>query len=177
MRDLRLFVFVFGVPLLAACAAHRLPPVRPILAPGATLVIPVSGVHPDELRDSYQALRSGGRTHRAIDILAPRGTPVLAAADGTIIKLHRGKLGGNAIYHLDPDGRTRYYYAHLDRYARGLAEDDFVRQGEVIGYVGDTGNARRGNYHLHFSIAVLSDPRRYWEGVNLNPYPLLRGEQ
>ncbi len=132
-------------------------------------------MHPFQLRDSYEAPRSGGRTHNAIDIPAPHGTPVLAAADGRILKLHVGDIGGNAIYHLDTDGRTRYYYAHLDRYADGLAEGQQVYRGQVIGYVGDTGNAGPGNYHLHFSIAILDDPRRWWEGVNLNPYLLLGG--
>jgi murein DD-endopeptidase MepM/ murein hydrolase activator NlpD len=146
-------------------------PVRPIVS---TLIIPVEGVQASALRDSYHAGRSGGRTHQAIDIMAPRGTPVLAAADGEIMKLRQGGLGGIALYQLDRDGRTRYYYAHLDRYRRGLKEGQRVRQGEVIGYVGDTGNAGRGNYHLHFSIAILSDVRRYWEGENLNPYVLLK---
>lgn len=172
----RLLVLVSVLAALPACAGAAPPPVRPVMAPGASLMIPVSGVHPRELRNTYDAARSGGRTHRAIDIHAPRGTPVLAAADGTIIKLRRGDLGGNVIYQLAPDGRTRYYYAHLDHYARGLEEGRHVRRGQVIGYVGDTGNAAPGDYHLHFSIAILSNPRRYWEGVNVNPYPLLLGD-
>lgn len=137
------------------------------------LAIPVDGVSAERLRDSFEEGRSGGRIHQAIDIHAPRGTPVVAVADGTILKLHQGKLGGNSIYHLDADGTTRYYYAHLERYAEGLREGQRVRQGEVIGYVGDTGNAAPGDFHLHFSVALLRDARRWWEGVNLNPYPLL----
>ena len=139
------------------------------------MLIPVAGVRPDQLRDSFNAPRSGGRTHLAIDIMAPHRTPVLAAKDGTIIKLTAGSLGGITVYQLDDDRRTRYYYAHLDGYARGVREGARVWRGQVIGYVGDTGNAGAGNYHLHFSIAVLDDLERYWEGDNLNPYPLLAG--
>lgn len=142
--------------------------------PGPTIDIPVAGVEPEELRDSFQASRSEGRTHLAIDIHAARGTPVLAAADGKIIRLHSGSRGGHSLYQLDQDGRTRYYYAHLDHYAEGLHEGQRVRRGEVIGYVGDTGNAAPGDYHLHFSVAVLHSVQRWWEGTNLNPYTLLR---
>lgn len=144
-------------------------------APGASLLIPVAGVRPEQLRDTFSEARSEGRTHDAIDIPAPRGTPVLAVADGRIIKLFQSVPGGTTIYQLDPDNRTIYYYAHLDRYADGLAEGHLARRGEVIAYVGDTGNAGAGNYHLHFSILIVSDPKRYWEGTNINPYPLLRG--
>jgi peptidoglycan LD-endopeptidase LytH len=139
------------------------------------LAIPVLGIRPEQLRDTYNASRSGGRRHDAIDIHAPRGTPVLAASDGEIIKLHSGARGGISLYQLDADGVTRYYYAHLDRYADGVREGVRVRRGQVIGYVGDTGNAQPGDYHLHFSIARLSDRRRWWTGVNLNPFDLLRG--
>lgn len=139
-----------------------------------TLLIPVAGVTVEQLHDSYDAGREGGRVHQAIDIHAPRGTPVLAAADGTILKLHSGSRGGIAVYQLGVDGRTRYYYAHLERYARDLEEGEAVRRGDVIGYVGDTGNAAPGDFHLHFSVAVLDDAHRWWEGANLNPYPLLR---
>jgi len=143
-------------------------------APVTSLLIPVAGVRPEQLRDTFSEARSTGRTHDAIDIPAPHGTPVLAAADGRIIKLFQSVPVGTTIYQLDPDNRTVYYYAHLDRYADGLAEGHFAHRGEVIDYVGDTGNAGAGNYHLHFSISIVSDPKRYWEGTNINPYPLLR---
>jgi peptidoglycan LD-endopeptidase LytH len=148
-----------------------------VVAPGASLAIPVRGIRPDQLRDTYSAARSGGRTHNAIDIMAPEGSAVLAAADGTILKLRQGGLGGITVYQLDRDGRTLYYYAHLQRYAAGLAEGLPVWRGQVIAYVGDTGNAGRGNFHLHFSVAHLTDVRRWWEGVNTNPYPLLAGSR
>jgi len=99
---------------------------------------------------------------------------VLAAADGTILKLFQSDRGGTTIYQLSTDGKFVYYYAHLERYADGLVAGHFAKQGETIAYVGDTGNAGAGNYHLHFSISVISDPKRYWEGTNINPYPLLR---
>ena len=138
------------------------------------LIIPVAGVKPDQLLDTYDDARSEGRLHDAIDIMAPVGTPVLAAADGRILKLFQSERGGTTIYQLGPNQELIFYYAHLSGYAPGLTEGQNVRQGEVIAYVGDTGNAGTGNYHLHFSIAVVSDPKRYWEGTNINPYPLLR---
>jgi len=137
------------------------------------LIIPVAGVRADQLVDTYTASRSEGRTHDAIDIIAPAETPVLAAADGQITKLWQSEKGGTTIYQLSADQKMIFYYAHLAHYADGLTEGKQVRQGEVIAYVGDTGNAGPGNYHLHFSIALVSDPKRYWEGTNINPYPLL----
>ena len=144
-------------------------------APGASLAIPVRGIRADQLTDTYEASRSGGRVHNAIDIMAARGTPVLAAEDGTILKLRTGGLGGITVYQLAPDGRTMFYYAHLQRYAAGLREGLPVWKGQVIAYVGDTGNAGAGNYHLHFSVSHLADPRRWWESDNVNPYPMLAG--
>jgi murein DD-endopeptidase MepM/ murein hydrolase activator NlpD len=138
------------------------------------LIIPVVGVGPEQLQDTFADARSEGRVHDAIDIPAPEGTPVVAAADGEIVKLFQSERGGTTIYQLGPDKKLVFYYAHLQGYADGLLVGKSVRQGEVIGYVGDTGNAGSGNYHLHFSIAVLADPKRYWEGSNINPYPLLR---
>jgi len=137
------------------------------------LLLPVQGIRPSQLHDTYNDARSGGRVHDAIDIHAPRGTPVLATADGMILKLHHGALGGNSIYQLDEDGRTRYYYAHLDRYEVGINEGVHVARGQVIGYVGDTGNAQPGDYHLHFAIAILSNLSRWWGGDNVNPYEVL----
>jgi murein DD-endopeptidase MepM/ murein hydrolase activator NlpD len=140
----------------------------------ARLVIPVAGVRPDQLRDTFSESRSEGRVHDAIDIPAARGTAVLAAADGPIVKLFQSERGGTTVYQLSTDGQFVYYYAHLDRYADGLAEGHFAKQGETIAYVGDSGNAGPGNYHLHFSIAEISNPKDFWHGKNINPYPLLR---
>lgn len=140
----------------------------------ANLIIPVAGIKADQLRDTFSEARSEGRQHDAIDIIAPHGTAVLAAADGKIVKLFQSERGGTTIYELSADEKYFYYYAHLDRYADGLVEGQAVKQGIVIGYVGDTGNAGPGNYHLHFSIAMATDPKRYWDGININPYPLLK---
>lgn len=138
------------------------------------LIIPVMGVTQAQLQDTFGDARSEGRAHDAIDISAPLGTPVVAAADGEIIKLFESERGGTTIYQFSADKKLVYYYAHLQRYADQLSPGQVVRQGETIGYVGDTGNAGAGNYHLHFSIAIVSDPKRYWEGDSINPYPLLR---
>jgi peptidoglycan LD-endopeptidase LytH len=137
------------------------------------LLIPVAGIRPEHLLDTYTQSRSEGRTHNAIDIMAARNTPVLAATDGQIIKLFQSERGGITIYQLGTDNRTVYYYAHLERYADGLNEQHFARRGEIIGYVGDSGNAGKDNCHLHFSIWLVNDPKRYWNGENINPYPLL----
>lgn len=138
------------------------------------LLIPVQGVGSDQLLDTFEDARSEGRVHDAIDIPAPAGSPVLAAADGKIIKLLQSERGGTTIYQLSQDRKLVFYYAHLQRYAEGLVEGGQVKRGDVVAYVGDTGNAGVGNYHLHFSVAVVADPKRYWEGTNINPYPLLR---
>lgn len=146
-------------------------PTPPDARPG--LIIPVAGVRRDQLRDTFTEARSEGRVHDAIDIPAAQGTPVIAAADGKILKLFQSDRGGTTIYQLSSDSHFVFYYAHLDRYAENVVEGRDVRQGETIGYVGDTGNAGPGNYHLHFSIALVSDPKKYWQGQNINPYPLL----
>jgi murein DD-endopeptidase MepM/ murein hydrolase activator NlpD len=140
------------------------------------LIVPVQGVARDELVDTYNASRSEGRTHNAIDIMAPAGTPVVAVTGGTILKLFQSDRGGITLYQLDPDGRTVYYYAHLAGYAPNIAEGLVVRQGDLLGYVGDTGNAGPGNTHLHFEITIVESPSRFWSGTSVNPYPLLGGE-
>ena len=137
------------------------------------LIIPVTGVRPDQLTDTFADARSEGRVHDAIDIPAAAGTPVVAAADGEIARLFLSERGGTTIYQFSADKKLVFYYAHLQRYADGLMAGKSVHQGEIIAYVGDTGNAGTGNFHLHFSISVINDPKRYWEGANINPYPLL----
>ena len=140
------------------------------------LLIPVEGIRPEQLQDTFQDSRSEGRVHDAIDIIAPRGTPVLAATDGRVVKLFNSVKGGITFYQLaSADEHYVLYYAHLERYADGLAEGHVARRGEVVGYVGDTGNATPGNTHLHFQIYRVADPEHFWTGENLNPYPLLQG--
>ena len=139
------------------------------------MLIPVQGVRPDQLVDTYTQSRSGGaRVHNAIDIMAPRGTPVLAATGGTVEKLFLSNLGGITIYVRSPDRRTIYYYAHLDRYAPGLAEKQAVRAGQVIGFVGSTGDASPDAPHLHFAVSVADPQEGWWQGEPVNPYPLLK---
>ena len=141
----------------------------------AGLVIPVVGVAPSDLVDTFRAARSEGRVHNAIDILAPRGTPVVAARDGRVVRLFTSDKGGLTVYQLGADGRTVYYYAHLDAYAPRLAEGQQLRAGDRVGTVGDSGNAAPGNTHLHFAIWSVSDPADFWDGTPVNPYPLLSG--
>jgi murein DD-endopeptidase MepM/ murein hydrolase activator NlpD len=137
------------------------------------LSIPVEGVSPSALRDTYDDARAVGRRHDAIDIMAPRGTAVRAAEDGTIAKLFTSKAGGLTIYQFDPTETFSYYYAHLDRYAPGLAEHQPVRRGQLLGYVGSTGNASEDAPHLHFAIARLDTDHSWWKGDPINPYPVL----
>jgi murein DD-endopeptidase MepM/ murein hydrolase activator NlpD len=141
----------------------------------AALSLPVAGVDPAALQNNFDEQRGGTRRHEAIDILAPRNTPVLAVADGTIVKLFESVPGGHTIYQFDPAGRYCYYYAHLERYAEDLEEGDRVERGDVIGYVGTSGNAPPDTPHLHFAIYRLGPDKRWWEGEPLNPFPLLSG--
>jgi murein DD-endopeptidase MepM/ murein hydrolase activator NlpD len=148
----------------------------PSQAPGAPLLIPVAGVAPGQLTDTFTQARGSGRSHDAIDIMAPRGTPVLAATEGTVEKLFFSNGGGGiTIYVRSPDRRWIYYYAHLDRYAPGLTEGQQVRPGTVIGFVGSTGDASPGGPHLHFAVNFMAPGERWWEGTPVNPYPLLMG--
>lgn len=138
------------------------------------LIIPVQGIKKEDLRDTFNDARSQGRTHNALDIMAAVGTPVLAATDGKIVRFHDSELGGITIYQLATDGRLVLYYAHLQSRATGITENMDVKKGTIIGYVGDTGNAGAGNYHLHFAMWIVDDPKRYWEGTNINPYQYLK---
>ncbi|MGH9456619.1 MAG: M23 family metallopeptidase [Thermoanaerobaculia bacterium] len=141
--------------------------------PADAIAIPVAGVAKGALRDDFGAPRSRGRRHTAIDILAPRGTPAVAAIDGVILKLFESRNGGLTIYLADASRTTVFYYAHLDRYAEGLTEGARVARGSVIGFVGTTGNAPRDVPHLHFGVERLSSDGAWWQGRPENPYPLL----
>ncbi len=139
------------------------------------LTIPVAGIQPAQLVDTWGQARANGRRHEAIDILAPRGTPIVAAEDGRVAKLFTSKLGGLTIYQFDPSETYSYYYAHLDHYAPGLTEGQMLHRGQVIGYVGFTGDAIESAPHLHFAIAHLDAGKHWWQGVPINPYHPLRG--
>jgi murein DD-endopeptidase MepM/ murein hydrolase activator NlpD len=142
------------------------------------LAIPVVGVKPDQLSDTFDQARANGRRHDAIDIMAAEGTPVIAAADGTIEKLFFSNGGGGiTVYERSPDHKWVYYYAHLSAYAPGLAESQQVKRGQVIARVGHTGDASAAGPHLHFAINSMAPGERWWDGTPINPYPLLAGKK
>ena len=143
----------------------------------AGLAIPVAGVKSGQLTDTFTQARSGGaRRHDAIDIMAGEGTPVVAAADGTVEKLFNSALGGITIYERSRDHHWVYYYAHLSAYAPGLHEGQQVKRGQVIARVGHTGDANAAGAHLHFAINRMAQGERWWNGTPINPYPLLAGK-
>lgn len=172
-------------PVPAPARAHVAAPLTdeagPAAAPSAALLlesrrlaIPVAGVDPYRLQDSFNAGRGGGRQHNAIDIMAGHGTPVVSADSGRIVRLSRSALGGITIYATDPRETLVYYYAHLSGYRDGLSEGAFVARGDTIGYVGSSGNASADAPHLHFQVMLMPAERRnYWNGEPLNPYPAL----
>jgi murein DD-endopeptidase MepM/ murein hydrolase activator NlpD len=134
------------------------------------LRVPIDGISVESLKGGFDERRGGNRPHEAVDILAPRNTPILAVEQGTIAKLFNSKAGGLTVYQYDPSGRLAYYYAHLERYADGLHEGQAVAQGEVLGYVGTSGNAPPNTPHLHFAVFELDDTRRWWKGKAIDPY-------
>ncbi|MDP2032085.1 MAG: M23 family metallopeptidase [Polaromonas sp.] len=136
--------------------------------------IPVRGFSASDLSDNYTQGRAGGALHEALDIMAPRGTPVLAVEDGRIAKLFLSKPGGITLYQFDPSGEFAYYYAHLDAYADGIAEGGTLRRGQVIGYVGSSGNASPDAPHLHFAIYKLGPDKQWWRGTPINPFRVWR---
>jgi murein DD-endopeptidase MepM/ murein hydrolase activator NlpD len=163
------------------------PPVKPLASPGdqpriasapaglpgassaTKLRVPIDGVSIASFKGGFAEVR-GGHPHEAVDVVVPRGTPIHAVQDGTIAKLFFSKRGGTTIYQFDPDERLCYYYAHLERYADGLHDGQHVTQGEVIGYVGTSGNAPPDTPHLHFAIFELNADRKWWHGRPLDPY-------
>ena len=147
------------------------------LAPGISgLIVPVAGITPKQLTDTFTDARGADRVHDAIDIMAAEGTPVFAVADGSVEKLFDSEQGGLTLYQFEPSGRYVYYYAHLQRYAPGIVEKKTIRQGEVIGYVGHTGNASPDGPHLHFAILQMGPEKQWSKGTAINPYPLLGGQ-
>ena len=161
-------------PASTAPAAQVAPPPVQVPAHGGALLVPVAGVTPTQLSDTFTDARGNGRRHDAIDIMAPRGTPILAAAEGRVEKLYFSNGGGGiTVYVRSPDQRWMYYYAHLDRYAPGLAEGQQVRRGTMLGFVGSTGSASPDGPHLHFAVNTMAPGERWWQGTPINPYPLL----
>ncbi|HZG08531.1 MAG TPA: M23 family metallopeptidase [Allosphingosinicella sp.] len=141
------------------------------------LAIPVAGIKPEALANTYKAARSGGRVHNAIDIMAPHGTPVIASAPGVVEKLYFSQGGGGiSVYVRSPDKQWVFYYAHLDAYQPGLKEGQPVKQGDVLGTVGSTGNASPSGPHLHFAVNKMAPGEDWHDGTPINPYPLLAGK-
>lgn len=136
---------------------------------GTKIGAPIDGLRPADIRDSFNETHNG-QAHEAVDLMAPRGTPVHAVVDGTIRKLFQSKAGGTTVYQFDDAYERCYYYAHLDHYAAGLHEEQHVKRGEVIAYVGSTGNADPRAPHLHFAVSELGPKREWWNGKPINPY-------
>ena len=136
------------------------------------MVLPIDGLSEADVRDTFNEVHFGHQ-HEAIDLLSPKGTPVHSVVSGTVRKLFLSKPGGNTIYVFDDAAVYCYYYAHLDRYAEGLREGMRVERGEVIGFVGSTGNAGPATPHLHFAVFELGPEKQWWKGKAINPYPEL----
>ena len=138
---------------------------------GARLQFPVPTVSWGAMADSFMA-RRGQRVHHAVDILAPRHSPIVAVDDGTVARLLSSTAGGISVYQFDRSERYCYFYAHLEAYAGGLAEGQEVKRGQLLGYVGTTGNAPPGTPHLHFAISLVTVPKQWWGGSPIDPYPI-----
>jgi murein DD-endopeptidase MepM/ murein hydrolase activator NlpD len=160
------------VIVLVVAANPHVPDDFAVLA-SRKLGLPFPNLKRAELRDSFNEVRSDGKLHEATDIMEPRGTPVLAIGDGTVAKLFYSRFGGNTVYEFDPQQIYCYYYAHLDRYAPGTREGMAVHKGDLLGYVGSTGNASPDTPHLHLAIFRLGPEKQWWVGSAVNPYPLL----
>lgn len=147
------------------------------LQPGELIAVPVGGVARAAIQDNWGDPRDNGlRAHHGTDIMAPGGTPVTAAAPGTVEKLWESKAGGTTLYVRSPGRDWTYYYAHLSGYAPGVREGLVVKVGDPLGYVGDTGNAGVGNFHLHFGMARTTSDQRWYQGEDVDPYPYLSGK-
>jgi murein DD-endopeptidase MepM/ murein hydrolase activator NlpD len=145
----------------------------PDITGSAKLLVPVEGIKASQLTDNFGQPRGKDRHHEALDIMAPKGTQVLAAGDGKLVKLFKSKAGGLTAYQFDPGENYAYYYAHLDRYAPGVKEGMTLKRGDLVGYVGSTGNADPKAPHLHFAVVELTPEKQWWKGRSINPYPLL----
>ena len=135
------------------------------------LLVPVAGIDVSKISNTFNDARDGQRKHNAVDILAKRGTPVLSVDYGTILKVGTNALGGNIVWAADANRRFVYYYAHLDRWADGLRDGMAVQRGDVLGYVGTTGNAPKDIPHLHFQLLRFTNDKRYYDGLPVNPLP------
>ncbi len=162
-----------GAPALSTVAAA--PADATLVAEVGSLYFPVSGMENSPLDDSFHDARDGGaRKHHAIDIMAPRGTPVLSVQDGRVLRLSTSDKGGITIYATNLEERFVFYYAHLERYHQNMYAGRPVMRGDTIGFVGTSGNAPKTVPHLHFQMMRMPADGKYWNGEAINPYPLLR---
>ena len=173
-----------AAPVTPPPTANAPAPSARVLAPVATtgdvarvrLRLPIDGSNVEMWRGGFDERRGGGsRGHEAFDILSPRNTPVHAVENGTVAKIFESKAGGHTVYQFNPDGTRVYYYAHLERYENGLHEGQPIVQGEVVGYVGTSGNAPPNTPHLHFAIFQLGADKRWWQGTAIDPYDVFKG--
>jgi murein DD-endopeptidase MepM/ murein hydrolase activator NlpD len=167
-----------SLPQTSPGAPGSAPTISPTPAPTASdrpgsLGMPIAGVDPHTLKSNFSETR-GGHAHEALDIMAARGTPVLAVAEGNVVKLFTSKQGGLTVYQFDDSATWCYYYAHLNRYAPALKEGMLLRKGDVLGYVGSTGDASPDAPHLHFAVFQLGPEKHWWQGTAIDPLPLLR---
>ena len=165
-----------NLPIRPASQSAATPAAPELTAGGsmpAKLLVPVEGIPYAKLTDTFDQPRGQERHHEALDIMAPKGTPVRAVADGKVVKLFESKPGGTTLYQFDPSEQYAYYYAHLDKYADGIKEGMQLKRGDLIGYVGVTGNSDPNAPHLHFAVVALTPEKQWWKGTPVNPYPLL----
>jgi len=148
-------------------------PAAAAAGPAGKLMIPVEGIKLAQLSDNFDQPRGKERHHEALDIMAPKGTKVVAVADGKVTKLFNSKPGGLTVYQFDPTEKYAYYYAHLDRYADGVKEGMELKRGDLVGYVGVTGNSDPNAPHLHFAVVELTAEKQWWKGTPVNPFPLM----
>jgi murein DD-endopeptidase MepM/ murein hydrolase activator NlpD len=160
------------LPLRPSTASPSPAATLPAMQP-AKLMVPVEGMALSSIKDNFDQPRGAERHHEALDIMAPKGSKVVAVADGKVVKLFTSKPGGLTVYQFDPTEKYAYYYAHLDHYADGLKEGADIKRGDLIGYVGSTGNADPNAPHLHFAVFELTPEKQWWKGTPVNPYPLL----
>lgn len=190
MLTMSAIVAIFPEPA-ARVQARSTDPVQAVAVPKSTAVpsieanpiedlrkrhleLPLEGAMSSDLRDMFNEKRGSDRRHEAVDMLAPRNTPVRAVEDGSVARLFFSEAGGNTVYQFDPSKTYAYYYAHLERYADGLAEGMSVTRGQVIGFVGTTGNAPKDTPHLHFAIFKLTGEKQWWKGTPIDPFQVLR---
>jgi murein DD-endopeptidase MepM/ murein hydrolase activator NlpD len=173
------YIFLIGLVMVESVALGAIAPTfaLPTKDNSNHLLIPVADISASQLRDTFYEGRGTMRRHEAIDILAPMGTHVFAVADGKIVKLFNSKQGGLTIYQFDTNEKLTFYYAHLNGYATNVKEGLVVKRGDLLGYVGTSGNANHKTPHLHFAIFELSPEKLWWKGYSVNPYPLLGGRK